>query len=142
MLVNDAYFDPYPAGDHLVSPRDGYSHHAISLGWGWVIHFAGDTRKDLRSASIRVGTLAEFADGRPVNVVRYEQALPPEQVVANARSLLGRRGYSLLSRNCEHFAAWAKTGRWESRQVNNAIGLTLLAGLAYAVLNAEGGESA
>jgi len=47
----------------------------------------------------------------------YANALPPDVVVARAKSVLGSPGWNPISRNCEHFATWAKTGRTVSTQV-------------------------
>ncbi len=42
----------------------------------------------------------------------------PEETVRRARSKLGEGGYNLALNNCEHFAAWCKTGVRSSKQVN------------------------
>lgn len=42
----------------------------------------------------------------------------PEETVQRAKSRLGEREYNLLTKNCEHFAIWCKTGVSESHQVN------------------------
>ena len=47
----------------------------------------------------------------------------PDETVRRARGEIGKRGYSLVVHNCEHFAMWCKTGSAESSQVNNVIGL-------------------
>lgn len=47
----------------------------------------------------------------------YANALPPEMVVARARAAVGSPGWNPITRNCEHFATWAKTGRTISTQV-------------------------
>lgn len=122
----------FSLGDHLRSPRGAYWHHGIYIGAGLVVHFAGDARKDTSSASIRIGTIEEFCDGHPISVVRYATAtLRPELAVENALSMVGRKGYSLVSRNCEHLAVWAKTGKWLSHQVETAKGIAFAAGLLW-----------
>ena len=50
------------------------------------------------------------------------RALNENTVIERAESLLGKSQYHLGSRNCEHFAVWCKTGRWESLQVTNKFG--------------------
>lgn len=50
-------------------------------------------------------------------VVYYANALPPDVVIARAKSAVGSPGWNPLTRNCEHFATWAKTGRTVSTQV-------------------------
>lgn len=54
-----------------------------------------------------------------------EQSLAPEEVVKRARSRIGEKEYNLLSKNCEHFATWCKTGIAFSRQVEIAVDLAL-----------------
>lgn len=132
------FFEPFGLGDHLRSPRGTYWHHGIYVGSGRVVHFAGDTAKDARSASARIGTLDQFSDGRPIHVVSYPApTLPPEEVVANAFKMLGQGGYSLMNRNCEHLAVWAKTGNWVSHQVETAKTWAVLAGLAWLLFTPE-----
>ncbi|MBM7116217.1 lecithin retinol acyltransferase family protein [Archangium primigenium] len=108
-------------GDHLRSTRGMYYHHGIYVGEGQVVHYAGDRTKDTTSASVRLGTLAEFADGRPVEVVPYGQSLPPMEVVLRARALLGEARYNLVLRNCEHLATLAKVGEPFSNQVREVL---------------------
>ena len=94
-----------------------YSHHAIDCGDGTVIHYWVDSLP-FRS-SVRRTTLGEFAEGGPVRVRVYAECDPPEVAVGRAVSSLGVRGFDPLTSNCEHFAAWCKTGRVESSQVRS-----------------------
>ncbi len=111
----------YQIGDHLRSPRGLYFHHGIYVGDGQVVHYAGDRAKDMASASARLGTLADFADGHPIEVVPYGQSLPPIEVVLRAHSLLGEARYNLVLRNCEHLATLAKVGEPFSNQVREVL---------------------
>ncbi len=45
----------------------------------------------------------------------------PEETVIRAKSRLGEREYNLITKNCEHFAIWCKTGVSESYQVNAVL---------------------
>ncbi len=45
----------------------------------------------------------------------------PEETVERAKSRLGERAYNLLLNNCEHFAIWCKTGKYESSQVKKFV---------------------
>lgn len=54
----------------------------------------------------------------------------PKQIVEKAKCAIGQKGWNPATRNCEHFAMWAKTGKSISFQVQNyefAISLTTLA---------------
>ncbi|MBZ5740562.1 lecithin retinol acyltransferase family protein [Nocardioides mangrovi] len=107
-----------PRGDHVYVRRRHYSHHGIDCGDGTVIHFAR-VRRAFREVERRVErtSLEGFARGRRVRVRTYRTRLPIEQIIRNAESKLGARGYSLVRNNCEHLATWATTGSPSSGQV-------------------------
>ncbi len=129
----DGHVQPRP-GDHLVSPRRGYTHHGIYAGDGRVLHYSGWSRF-LRSGTVSQATLPEFARGRDIHVeCRSEQALPPEQIIARALSRLGEDRYHLLRNNCEHFSEWARYGVARSRQVERWTRLARLRSQPVAVL--------
>ena len=93
-----------PLGAHLVTPRRGYLHHGIYVGDDRVVHYAGWSRKMLRGP-LQETSLAEFADGRAVTVkASARAAYAAEEVVARARSRLGKNRYRLTTNNCEHFS--------------------------------------
>jgi hypothetical protein len=102
-------------GLHLRVQRAGYWHHAVYVGDGRVIHFSGLT-KDKATATIRHGTLQDFAARGDVEIVRYARAFPAEVVVQRAVSRLGQSGYDVFGNNCEHFARWCLTGEHRSWQ--------------------------
>jgi hypothetical protein len=86
-----------------------------------VVHYT-DVRPEKRNATIRFGTIHEFADGHPIDVVSYAASLPPASVLERAFSRVGESSsYDLFANNCEHFARWCKTGESRSHQVR-AIG--------------------
>jgi hypothetical protein len=122
-------------GLHLRVHRGGYWHHAVYIGQGWVIHFSGLT-KDKSTATIRYGTVQEFAAGGEVEVVRYARAFAAEVVVERAVSQLGQSGYSLFGNNCEHFARWCLTGEHRSWQAERAVAGTTGAGGSTAITSA------
>ncbi len=111
------------AADHLrvrrLVPRLGlpYYHHGICVSAKSVVHFSGNL-ENKRGASIRRAELDEFAEGECVEVVPYQQALPSDEVLFRAESCIGERDYNVVTNNCEHFAVWCKTGRFQSRQVD------------------------
>jgi hypothetical protein len=103
-------------GAHIYVERDWFSHHGIDCGDGTVIDFAGQGGgKD--TACIRRVTLAEFAQGAPVQTRNYGPCYNPEVIVARGVSMIGQSGYDLFSNNCEHFATWCVTGEHSSAQV-------------------------
>ena len=103
-------------GDHIYVDRMGgiYSHHGVDCGDGTVIHYWLDGAPF--GSSVQRTTLSEFAEGGSVRVRNYAACDPPGTVVGRAVSSLGARGFDPLTSNCEHFAAWCKTGRVESSQ--------------------------
>lgn len=85
------------------------------------------------SSSRRRNCVAEepldaFANGGRVIAVGYPGHLPPDVVVARARSKLGER-WNLFNANCEHFVSWAHGMKVESPSLKVA-----LAGVALLVL--------
>ena len=90
----------------------------------------------LISLSARQGTVCEeawdyCAGNRKVVLSPIQGDLHPHQVVQRARSKLGEIRYSLLNRNCEHFARWAHDLKVESKQVQGALFITGAIGIFY-----------
>lgn len=106
-------------GDHIYVRRSRrgrrYSHHGIYCGDGTVIHFVGPRRGESR---VQRTSLEEFAAGDEVRVRKHRRdVIDPEATVRNAESVLGQQGFHLVRNNCEHLAAWCRTGRARSVQV-------------------------
>ncbi|KAF3457636.1 hypothetical protein FNV43_RR02294 [Rhamnella rubrinervis] len=130
--------DELRPGDHIYTWRSGYSysHHGIYVGDGKVIHLTRGPgliifSNSSRSSDDRVvccdmedflcdGQLYRFEYGvsrfvfltkRP-GTCSLASSDPPEQVLHRASYLLeyGFGNYNLLSRNCEDFAIYCKTG--------------------------------
>lgn len=120
-------------GDHIRVWRGAYHHHGIFVGQNAVVHFT-DVRNSKVGASVRRCTLTAFERGGAVERVAYRQSLPARQVVRRALSQLGRRGYSVLSNNCEHFARWCKTGEHASEQVRRAGAGAVGAGTSWGTI--------
>lgn len=113
-------------GDHLVTPRVGYTHHGIFVGDDSVIHYSGFAN-GISSGVIEVTSLEAFCNGKGAEVRTYEtRRYSPEESVARAYSRLGEDWYNVLLNNCEQFVAWCITGWHSSEQVNNtvAVGVT------------------
>ncbi len=92
-----------------------YEHHGIDCGDGTVIHY----RKP--SETIERTSLNTFSLGKKVYVKQYPTSFIPDVVIQRAESRLGERKYNLLFNNCEHFAAWCKTGFSDSQQLRDFI---------------------
>jgi Lecithin retinol acyltransferase len=75
-----------------------------------LIHFA----KEGKQIVIHRETIDARNEFGQMYLVVYNEAVrrcnPSELVLARARGLLGTTGYQLLSRNCENFATFCKTG--------------------------------
>lgn len=122
-------------GEHIKVWRSLYWHHGIDLGDGTVVHLSGEPGRRL-DAAVRLISLDEFLRCGERRVVRHREPLPPEQTVARALGCLGQAGYSLIWRNCEHFARWCAVGRHESSQVRDAVKGAVVLGLAGSVVSA------
>jgi hypothetical protein len=126
---------------HIRVWRSFYWHHGIDLGDGAVIHFAGEPGRSV-GAAVRRTSMEGFLRGGELRVVRHRNPLPAEEVRARAARALGHTGYSLLWRNCEHFARWCAVGRVESPQVRDALAgamaLSLVAAGASALARQRG----
>lgn len=113
-------------GDHLVTPRLGYTHHGIFVGDDSVIHYSGFSN-GISSGVIDVTSFEDFCNGKGVEVRTYEnRKYSPEESVERAYSRLGEDWYNVLLNNCEQFVVWCITGWHSSEQVNNvvAVGVT------------------
>lgn len=118
-------------GDHLFvsKPVFGqscrfYTHHGIYVGGQQVIHYAGYANGLSSSAQERrvsLVSLKQFCDGQPPQIRQHPLRYSRQAVVQRARSRLGEDEYSLLLRNCEHFATWCWTGEERSEQVRKAV---------------------
>ena len=105
-------------GDHLVTPRTGYTHHGLYLGNQQVIHYSGKTSHD--QGSIQQVTLEEFCDGKACRVRDYPfRVYGRKESVERAHQRLGEANYSVLFNNCEQFVAWCIMGIGYSEQINS-----------------------
>jgi hypothetical protein len=110
-----------PLGAHIVTPRRGYTHHAIYVGAGRVVQYGG-LSWGLRRGPVEEVRLSEFTQGRPVWVRAVgSHWFDPHEVVRRARMRLGENRYSVLTNNCEHFCEWCVRGLHRSFQVDARI---------------------
>ena len=117
-------------GDHIKARRAGglYTHHAIDMGDGTVVHFSGNPVNHRAALVCRI-PMEDFLDGSDAVVVEHrEPVLPAEDTVRLAESLIGTRGYHPLTNNCEHFTTYCKTGRKNSPQARRFVKAAAAAG--------------
>ncbi|AGW90945.1 MULTISPECIES: lecithin retinol acyltransferase family protein [Cupriavidus] len=125
------------AGAHLISERDGYTHHGIYVGGGQVIHYGGFDHSAKRRP-IEYIALRAFAAGKAIKIqAEPDAAYAGIEVVQRAKSRLGEDQYQFLTNNCEHFCTWCVTGVRRSEQVrqclrNPWVGIKTLFALARA----------
>ncbi|MEI6709307.1 MAG: lecithin retinol acyltransferase family protein [Methylococcales bacterium] len=108
-------------GDHLVTPRTGYTHHGIYIGNGEVIHYSGFANGQ-STGTICITTVKAFANGHDVSVrEHFFRRYDATESVERAHSRLGEDWYNVLINNCEHFVNWCVNGLHSSDQVNSLI---------------------
>ena len=118
-------------GDHIRVNRGIYSHHGIYASDDCVIHFASlieGHETDPETAEVCVSDLKTFLKGDTLEVREYSESeletkRTPEEIVNYAFSMLGTKGYNLVTNNCEHFANECVFGFKKSEQVDNILGL-------------------
>mgnify|MGYP000154987721 FL=1 len=107
-------------GDHLVTPRAGYTHHGLYVGNQEVIHYEGKFGSD--SGRITKVTLAEFCEGASCRVRDYPlRVYGRKESVERASQRLGESDYNLVLNNCEQFVAWCIMGIGYSEQLNEVV---------------------
>lgn len=111
----------FKRGDHLISPRAGYSHHGLYLGNNQVIHYTGFSH-GRHHGVIAITSLAQFCQGESFTVQTYPFRLYSHDESADRACLrLGEDWYDVLLNNCEHFVTWCVLGIHSSHQVNQLI---------------------
>jgi hypothetical protein len=98
-------------------------HHGIVSGVDGasvrVIHFCRPEEAQAQDAFRVLETSLEWfvQGGTDAQVVDAEPSYAYDEVVSRARQFIGVGGYSLPTRNCEHFASWCFAGSAFSQQV-------------------------
>eukprot|EP00798_Chlamydomonas_sp_ICE-L_P009345 gene9345-biopygen9256 len=134
------------SGDQILIRTAGSNeifHHGIFVGpisgvqggKNLVVDFWGSQDAAKQEAKIRLRTLGEFmaVSGWPELAVMCWDSDTPELREFSAALALGLHRelqdcsglYHLLDRNCDHFATWCRTLRWESSQVQSIGGKVL-----------------
>lgn len=142
-------------GDHIFVSRPVfgphgrfYTHHGIYVGEQQVIHYGGYANGFSSSDAdqqVALVSLDSFRSGQTIQVRQHAMRFSRQAVVRRARSRLGENDYSLLWRNCEHFATWCWTNEERSEQVRKAvkvIGGSVAAGIAIKAATSQAGSQA
>ena len=107
-------------GDHLVTPRTGYTHHGLYIGNQEVIHYEGKFGSD--SGRIAKVTLVEFCEGASCRVRDYPlRVYGRKESVERACPRVGECDYNVVFNNCEQFVAWCIMGFGYSEQINTVV---------------------
>ncbi|XP_066216206.1 phospholipase A and acyltransferase 4-like [Saccopteryx leptura] len=133
-------------GDLIEFFRKGYSHWAIYVGDGYVVHLttpvqnpgagsSGGSSSSSSSGSLHVlncagqvkrELLTHVAEGSSYRVNnrldREYKPRPVNEMIRSAKEMIGEEmRYSLLMGNCEHFVTDLRYGKAESRQVEKVL---------------------
>ena len=105
-------------GDHLVTPRTGYTHHGIYIGNQQVIHYEGKLGEG--AGRITQTSLQAFCDGYSCTVRDYAiRVYGRKESVSRALERLEEQDYHFILNNCEQFVAWCIMGIGYSEQINS-----------------------
>lgn len=141
--------EPKP-GDLIEIFRSVYSHWAIYVGDGYVIHLAPPSEIAGAGAASIMSALTDKAivkkellcdvagkDKYQVNNKHDGEytPLPPNKIIKRAEELVGQEVlYKLTSENCEHFVNELRYGVSRSDQVTDAIKVAGITGMGLAAL--------
>nr|KAG5696928.1 hypothetical protein BaRGS_015892 [Batillaria attramentaria] len=127
---NEELLDELEDGDLIEFPRGVYSHWAVYVGDGYVVHLAGDENDGINAQMnpAVIGSLSGKRNNKATvrkddfwDVVgdsraeknnskdRRYKPRPKKEIVRNALESVGKVGYNLLEENCEHFATWCRS---------------------------------
>ncbi len=102
-------------GDHLVASRFGYTHHALYIGDGQVMHYLNDE-------GVTIDSFETFAKGEKTWVREHScRRYTRKESVERAHSRFGNDNYNVIINNCEHFVNWCINGLHVSEQVNDIV---------------------
>jgi hypothetical protein len=132
-----------PRGIFLVSrpatAKPAYHHFAVYLCGEWDINVAQDGCYYPVVAELNsMGVQMNWYEGDLWTA--HGQVAPEEELRALWRLEMACAkdpDYALLVRNCEQFARWVTTGTWESKQVQTAGFLAIVAAFGILVAHSE-----
>ncbi|KAI9996782.1 hypothetical protein PInf_000044 [Phytophthora infestans] len=140
----------FALGDVVRFDRGQYSHLALYVGGGRVVHLWGESDFQVRVDSVRfvqraAGSGSEapetFSEELDERMLADHNVLPlsGDEVVQRAMSRLGETQYSCLAHNCEHFVTWARYGLGASPQVTSNANQVLAGAMVGAVVGGMAG---
>ncbi|KAG3121012.1 hypothetical protein PI124_g598 [Phytophthora idaei] len=140
----------FALGDVVRFDRGQYSHVALYVGGGRVVHLWGESDFQVRVDSISfvqgaAGSGSEppekFSDELDEKMFADHNLLPfnSDEVVRRAMSRLGETQYNCLAHNCEHFVSWARYGFGASPQVTSNANQVLAGAMVGAVVGGMAG---
>jgi hypothetical protein len=105
-------------GDVIYAERNLYRHYGIYTGRETVVHYL---KCGGFPVAIEETSLDDFSRGNSIHIRQFpsKTTFSPRETVWRAKSQIGQTGYNILFNNCEHFALWCKTGRYESSQAQD-----------------------
>ena len=118
------------SGDVICVDRGLYRHYGV-YDHGKVIDISpesgGDSLQNKHNAHIRKRSLRSFLNGDPGYVDNSPGVYSRKKTLKRARAEIGtgRNTYDLVFNNCEHKAREWQTGRKRSKQVEDAVGITV-----------------
>ena len=120
-LPISSYLSLPKLGDHLVTPRRGYTHHGIYSGEKRVIHYSG-LADGLNSGPVEEVSLDIFCSGQPYEIKSHpKRKFTREEIVNNALKRISEKSYNIVYNNCEHFVNKCIYGINTSQQVGAVI---------------------
>lgn len=152
---NTTLLNELEEGDMIEFPRGAYSHWAVYIGCGQVVHLAGNEDDGLKNnitsgnfftvsgvrfnkALVKIDDFFQVADRSKAKKNNgKDRKLSPsdkETIKERALSKLGEIGYNILWKNCEHFASWCRYGEEWSEQATSFIKWSGIATLAVGAI--------
>ncbi|KAG1703765.1 hypothetical protein DVH05_006780 [Phytophthora capsici] len=142
----------FVTGDVVRFNRGQYSHLALYVGGGRVVHLWSPTESDFQVRVDSIGFVQRTAGAESEPPEKYSdeldekmladhdlQPLDSDEVVQRAMSRLGETQYSYLGHNCEHFVTWARYGFGASPQVTSNTNQVLAGAMVGAVVGGMAG---
>src|SRR5687767_12608219 len=114
-------------GDLIVREKRPFSmHYIVRIGWSNGVELVAENHN---CDGVRYKSLENALAGKPIK--RFEKFGGTEaqrQLVISQINKLRGRSYDLIVFNCEHFARWISSGKFESNQVRAASSLAVISG--------------